>query len=80
MRYALLCLLILFAVPASAQVEARSVALLNSCKPTKIEVLSQIPGPFGATNYSVTCEKKGNASEAPSLRITCRNRQCYVTR
>lgn len=77
-------LLTLSAFPACAQVEARSVALANNCKPTKIDVTGQTNGRSGQIFYLVTCENKtpapqnSSATAANTMRITCSGKLCVA--
>lgn len=78
----MLCLLLaLIALPAQAQVEARSVALQNGCRPTKIEPVQQVIGSVAEATYAITCENKtpsAGSAEPRILKVRCRNKQCFV--
>ncbi len=84
--FALALLGVAFAARADTnQVEAREVARLNNCTPTKVDVYQQSLGSEGATLYRVGCalQKTSDASAAKgadALLISCRENLCELLR
>ncbi len=69
---------------AADQWQAREVARLNNCPPTKVEVYQQSLGAQGQTLYRVDCNvAKGsdtNAKAANALLISCDESLCELLR
>src|SRR5277367_6746784 len=87
---AILFVLTLFgaAPPAFAdidQVEAREVARINNCTPTKISVFQQSLGTEGTTIYRVDCnmpktDDPNAAKTANALLVNCKKNLCELLR
>jgi hypothetical protein len=84
--FALICLVLVLARPASAgQAEAREAARMNNCPPKKIEILQNFLGSEGKTVYQVTCNlPKTTGSESASgpdaVLIGCDQSLCELMR
>lgn len=72
-----LVLALLAAVPAGAQqAEVKEAASSANCKPTKLEVIKQVPGRMAETLYKVSCATPKDAF----VLVQCRDRTCAVMR
>ena len=72
-----LALALLPAVPAGAQqAEVKEAALSANCKPTKLEVIKQVPGRLAETLYKVNCATPKDAF----VLVQCRDRTCAIMR
>jgi len=66
-----------FALPASAQVEAKSVAQSANCKPVKVDTLRQRTGDYAETLYEVTCQSTGaQKGTEKKIKVMCRGKMC----
>ncbi|MFY8095089.1 MAG: hypothetical protein ACOVN0_16540 [Niveispirillum sp.] len=63
--------------PAGAQqAEVKEAAQSANCKPTKLEVIKQVPGRMAETLYKVNC----TAPKDSFVLVQCRDRTCTLMR